>query len=234
MPPIAEIPGTLVGRFRLNQRLGGPRSGVWKAEDPDRQKQVVLRFLTRSLPSDPARRSALLERVRQRAAFHHPALPAIEAVTIEGDALVLREELIEASPLASTQKPLATEQLLKLAFQLADGLRALHARRLVHGALDPDHVLVEADGSFRFTGISLAALTAREDRGEERLLHSSDPGDLTELSFRAPEQVSARGTEIRSDVFSLGAILYEAATGRAPFGATTSTDIATAILRGSP
>ncbi len=233
MPPITELPGSLAGRFRLVQRLGGARSSAWRGEDPDRQKPVVVRVLTRSLPPDPARRAALLERVRQRAAFHHPAFPEIDSIWIEGDALLLCEELVEGTSLSRMNRPLEPAAVLKLAWQLADALRALHARRIIHGALQPDHVIATADG-FRLTGLSLAALTARDDRGEERLLHSADASDLHELSYRSPEQISARGTEARSDVFSLGALLYDAATGLAPFTGANATEIANQVLRGSP
>ncbi|HEY0593179.1 MAG TPA: hypothetical protein VGF40_15515, partial [Thermoanaerobaculia bacterium] len=62
MPPISELPGSMAGRYRLVQRLGGSRSSSWRAEEPEAQKPVAIRVLTRSLPPDPARRAALLER----------------------------------------------------------------------------------------------------------------------------------------------------------------------------
>lgn len=233
MAPSNELPGSVVGRFRLAQRLGGPRSSVWSAED-DRGRKVVVEILARTLPADPARRSALVQRIRQRAALHHLGLVAIHDVIVDGDILAIQIEPLEGTSLDDLPKPFPAPALMKLAWQLADTLAWLHQKGLVHGTLSPAAVLVTPDEDAKLGGFTLAALVGRPDRGEDRLLKSSDPDDVRAILYRAPEQLVGKPLDERSDIYSLGAVLFHAATGKDLFQAASAADAASAVVRNSP
>ncbi|HVR44718.1 MAG TPA: serine/threonine-protein kinase [Thermoanaerobaculia bacterium] len=234
MAPIAETSGNVIARYRLVERLGGPRSSVWIADDTERARRVAIKILSKMLPADPARRTPLLQKIRQRAALHHAGLAGVQDVVADGEVLILEMERVDGEPLSGRPLPLDAPDLLRLAWQLADTLAFIHGRALVHGALTSDDVLLTPEGDARIVGLTLAALTERPDRGEERLLQSTDPADARRLGFRSPEQLARRGLDARSDLFSLGVVLFEAATGTLPFAGTVPTEVAAAVLRKFP
>ena len=232
MQPRNELqPDTDLGEFRLLEEIA-PRT--WRARHLITPREVCLRILARSTASDSARRDEILERVRSAATIAHPAFPVVRSVGVADDWIVMTTDLPAGVPydVAAGGRRLPVKEWGRLAWQLASALDALHKGGVVHGALDGGTVRLDEGGNVRIDGLSYAALTGRIDRGDA----SSLAGELTpsQMAHRSPEALAGMPVDARSDLFSLGVILYRALTGVSPFDAATYGEVVQRVTAGNP
>lgn len=219
-----------IGPYVIGERVG---SSVWLAEDTRGGKNVAVKLLTRSLPKEAAKREAMVRDLRVSAALFHTFLVPIHEITPIGDNLLLVMDVVEGQPLTKflDGKPVDRAVFFQLAYQLASVVKFLHMKGILHGNLNGDAVIVTADGQVRLGGLNVTNLMRRE---RTSLAYQQKGSDPRLVSYLAPEQITSQQIDEKTDVFSLGTVLYEIATGKLPFIGATAPDIARAIVEGQP
>ncbi len=226
-----ESPDTLLLQYRLGERLG---NSVWKAEDTRNGRQVVVKILARQLPRDAAKRDALLREVRVGAALYHSSLVNIVEVVPAGDALILVMDFVDGQPIAAAVhgKPVDRETFFRVAYQIGDALKLLHAKGVIHGNVGGDAVLLMANGQAKLGGFNLATFVQRKESASSAFQQRG--GDERAVAYMAPEQITNQPTTMQTDIFSLGLVLFEMATGRAAYQGLTAAEIARKIVGEQP
>jgi predicted ATPase len=226
-PPAASRPtlepGRRLGRHEIRSPLGAGGMGeVYRAFDTRLQREVAIKILGRR----GRQRSGALERFEQEAraasALNHPNIVSVYDIGEEASHPYIVMELVDGESLRAVMGagPCPGELLLHLAVQVADGLVAAHERQIVHGDLKPENVLVTPQGIAKILDFGLARFRREEEEAEEAGAASEGPL-LGTPGYLAPEVVAGDMGDLRSDQFSLGAILYEMAAGARAFPGRT-------------
>jgi tetratricopeptide (TPR) repeat protein len=220
----------IAGPFAIGERVG---ASVWLAEDTRSGKKVAVKLLTRQLPKEHAKREALIREVRISAALYHTFLVPILEIVGEGDNLLMIMEAVEGEPIARkvTGKPLDKTEFFRVAFQLASVVKYLHTKSILHGNIAGDSVLVTSEGQVKLAGLNIGNLLRRENASSA---YQQKGSDARAVAYLAPEQIASATMDERSDVFSIGTVLYEMATGRLPFPGQAAADVARAIVEAQP
>lgn len=225
------VAGGTILSFRLLERVG---ASVWRAEDTRNGKTVALKILTKQLPRDPARREGVIREIRQGAALYHSSLVTILEICPADDALVMIMEWFGGLPVATAYRGRAADrtEFFRVIYQLADAVKLMQAKNVLHLNIAGDSVLVAANGQVKLAGLNaLTFLPRREGQGSSFSQKGSDPNAV---SYMAPEQITNQMVSTQTDVFSMGVIMYEVATGRRPFLAASAGEIANKIVNEQP
>ena len=235
--------GTTVGHYRVLSRLGSGGMGeVFRAEDLRLGRQVALKVLPEALAADPAQLARFEREARALAALSHPNIVGIHSIEEHDGLRFLTMELVEGTSLdhAIPRTGFAIDAFLSVAVPIAEALAVAHARGIVHRDLKPGNIMLGEDGLVKVLDFGLAKLRpeptprpARErDRSTEAL---TEAGQIVgTVAYMAPEQLEGFEVDHRTDIFSLGVLLYEMATGERPFRGRSSADLMSAILRSEP
>jgi Tfp pilus assembly protein PilF len=220
----------VAGPYAIGERVG---SSVWLAEDTRNGKRVAVKLLTRQLPKESAKRDALVRDVRVSAALYHTFLVPILEIVPEGDNLLMIMDVVEGQPISKKLegKPVDRAEFFRIGYQLAAVVKYLHTKSIVHGNIAGDSVLVTPEGQVKLVGLNIGNLLRRENASNAYQQKGSDP---RAVAYLAPEQIANATADERTDVFSIGSVFYEMATGRPPFTGGAAPDIARAIVEGQP
>jgi len=235
--------GSRLGPYEVLAPLGAGGMGeVYRARDTRLERSVALKVLPESLSVEHDRLQRFEKEARSASALNHPNIVTIYDVGTLDRVSYIAMELVEGKTLRELLHtgPLPLRRLLPLAAQLSDGLAKAHEAGIVHRDLKPENVMMTKDGLVKILDFGLAKLTqSGEEPGEESELptmtRATEPGTiLGTIGYMSPEQASGLVLDARSDQFSLGAILYEMATGRKAFDRATKVQTLSAIVTDEP
>jgi serine/threonine-protein kinase len=232
-------PGASVGVYRIIASIGAGGMGeVYRAHDARLGRDVALKILPDTLAADPAARERFEREARAIAALTHPHIVTIHSTEQHGDVRFLTMELVEGRTLEQMIPPAGIEiaQFFDIAIALADALRAAHAKHITHRDLKPSNVMVTADGRVKVLdfGLASAAAPLAADEGVTRPALTQAGMIIGTIPYMSPEQIEGRAVDHRSDLFSLGIVMFEMAGGRRPFTGDSSAALMSSILRDQP
>jgi hypothetical protein len=216
---------------------------VFKARDTRLGRDVALKLLPASFASDPERVRRFEQEARAVGALDHPNVLVVHDVGAHGGLPYLVTELLEGETLRERLRDggLSPRRALEVAVHVARGLSAAHDKGIVHRDLKPENVFVTRDGRAKVLDFGLARMSGalEIDREGETQAASREPQTspgvlLGTVAYMSPEQARGRPADVRSDVFSLGTVLYEMLAGKRPFAGATAADTLSAILREDP
>ena len=217
---------TVVGQYKVLERLGrGALGEVFRARDTRAGRTVALMAAPPELISRPARRARFLEDARKAATLNHPNIAMLFSIVEQDEGCYLAYEFAAGPSLRDEMAGAALEvrTALHIAAHLADALAEGHAKGVIHGDLRPDTVVVTPKGSVKVLNFGMTSWTTG---GIARAKAATAPDALDReealvAGYLSPEQARGATVDPRSDLFALGAVLYETLTGQAPFAAAT-------------
>jgi len=213
------ILGQVLGHYRLLEQIGAGGMGlVFRAQDEQLERDVAIKVLPPGILSDEAARKHFRREALTLAKLNHPNIGTVyEFANDQGlDYLVM--EFVAGVPLDAklASGPLSEREVLKLGFQLADGLACAHEKGIIHRDLKPANLRLTTDNRLKILDFGLAQLIRHDDFGMTASISTSTQVSGT-LPYMAPEQLRGEVTDQRADIWAAGAVLYELATGRRPF-----------------
>jgi serine/threonine protein kinase len=241
--------GRTVSHYRILDRLGGGGMGVvYKAEDTRLKRFVALKFLPETLSRDGHALERLQREAQAASALNHTHICTIYDIDEDAGLHFIAMELVEGESLKQRMvgRRLDVDEILTVALEVADGLEAAHARGIIHRDIKPANIIVTERGQAKILDFGLAklvpaALAARPGNGVSELATEAvgepltDPGTAVgTVAYMSPEQALGKPLDARTDLFSLGAVLYEMATGRPPFQGETVVAIFDKLLHEAP
>jgi serine/threonine protein kinase/Flp pilus assembly protein TadD len=233
-------PGLVLGNYRLVEKIGeGGMGVVWKARDLKLERDVAVKFLPEASTRSPERRAFFEREAKAVAALSHPSIVTIHAVAEAEGTIFFIMELVKGRPLAKLITPggVSLERFLEVAIPLTDAVAAAHDRGIIHRDLKPGNVMVDEHGTVKVLDFGLAralspaGITRPPEESTTATLDADFAGTVVYMS---PEQLKNEPLDHRSDIFSLGVLLFEWATGRLPFMARTRAGVVAAILKDDP
>jgi serine/threonine protein kinase len=233
--------GGRVGDYQLSALIGtGGMGEVYLARDLKLERQVALKFLSSDLTRDPGRVARFGQEARAASALNHPNVCTIHAIgeTSDGRQFIAMEHIAGETLRARLGRGrLTVDEAVEIATQVGSALSAAHAAGIVHRDLKPENVIVRPDGLVKVLdfGVAKLAPAAASSADTTRGALSTETGVVVgTVPYMSPEQVRGLEVDARTDVWSLGAMVYEMVTGRCPFEGETSSDVLAAILDREP
>jgi serine/threonine-protein kinase len=231
-----EIP-SMIGHYRIIAKIGAGGMGeVYSAHDVRLERDVALKVLPVAALGDEVVRKRFRKEALALSKLNHPHIATIYDFDSDGDVDYLAMEFVAGETLAQkiTNKSLNEKDVAGLGSQIADALEEAHEQGIVHRDLKPGNVMVTAKGRVKVLDFGLAKLLRPGGAAAADTVSDTLQGVSGTLPYMAPEQLREEVIDQRSDIFSLGAVLYEMATGRRPFPETSTSLLLEAILRHAP
>lgn len=229
--------------YQLVEKIGGGGCGiVWKAHDTLLERPVALKFLHDTSASDPSLRERFFREARAASALNHPNIVTIYEINFDGVQPFIAMELVGGRALSEVlreHKRLPPSLTADYAVQLCNGLGAAHRAGIVHRDIKPSNVMLTQDGIIKILDFGLAKSSARESEAGARPDSFGEPLSMAgtvrgTVPYMSPEQAAGDAVGPRSDVFSVGVVLYEMLSGQRPFQGSSNTEIIQALLSGDP
>jgi eukaryotic-like serine/threonine-protein kinase len=237
---VGTVIGTRLGHYLVQGRLGkGGMGEVYLAEDTKLGRQVALKILPPHLAGDPKRQERFRREAKAVAALKHPNIVTIHSVEEAEGVLFLTLELVEGVSLREKidRGPLSSEAIVDIGTQVGEGLARAHDAGILHRDLKPQNVMITEDGGVKLLDFGLAKSLAPRASDPEGQTMTRDTAAGTLLGtpgYMSPEQALGKDVDVRADIFALGVVLYEMATGRSPFRTGTLAAFFDSLLHDAP
>jgi eukaryotic-like serine/threonine-protein kinase len=230
--------GQTISHYRISAELGrGGMGVVYRAHDERLLRSVAIKILSDMSSGSGEARSRMLAEARAASSLHHPGITTIYEVGEDGESIFLVMELVEGRTLRSLllDGPLDAKRIVEIGAQLAEALEAAHSRNVFHGDIKPENIVVQADGRAKLLDFGVAR------RGVDDLVTRTisspvevdvTPGIQGTIAYLAPEQLRCEPADCRADLYSLGVVFYELASGRRPFAAPSLAALISQIISG--
>jgi serine/threonine protein kinase/sugar lactone lactonase YvrE len=240
---VAEFsPGATLSHYRIISKIGAGGMGqVYRAQDTELDRPVALKFLFAELATHQSRLQRFIQEAKAASALNHPNILTVYEIGRAEGMTFIATEYVEGVTLRHYMRrhPKLIE-ILDIAIQIASALVAAHAAGIVHRDIKPDNIMVRSDGIVKLLDFGLAKLTERGEMssGPEEttvaLVHTEPGTMLGTVTYMSPEQAAGRDVDARSDIWSLGVVLYEMVSGHAPFDGASKSHIIVAITDHEP
>ena len=230
-------PGTTLSRYRVLSKIGeGGMGEVYLAEDTTLTRKVALKILPEAVASDRSRMARFIQEAKAASALNHPNILTIHEIGQSDSIHFIATEYVEGQTLRtflSDRRP-SLDERLGIAVQIAGALAAAHQARIIHRDIKPDNVMVRPDGIVKIVDFGLAKLAVPPSSDTDVATQTglaTNPGSvLGTVAYMSPEQARGREIDARTDIFSLGVVLYEMFAGCIPFDGPTPNDAVAALL----
>jgi len=236
--------GQTITHYRITSQLGEGGMGiVYEAEDTNLGRHVALKFLTPALANDANLLQRFQREARAASALNHPNICTIHGIEQHDSQHFIVMELLDGESLADRIRrgPIDLETVLTLGVQLADALESAHSKGIVHRDLKPANIFVTSRGQAKILDFGVAKIDGRAAADQNSMVATVRKDQLTSagqtigtIAYMSPEQARGEITDARTDLFSLGTVLYQMATGFLPFQGDTSALVFDAILNREP
>lgn len=220
--------GQTVSHYKILEKLGeGGMGVVYKAQDTNLDRFVALKFLPERLSNSEQDRARFLQEAKAASALNHPNICTIHGIEEHNGQMFIVMELVEGQMLSEKKNSISFKQAIDIGIQLSEGLAVAHEKGIVHRDIKPDNIMIRKDGIAQIMDFGLAKL-----RGVSRL--TKEGSTVGTAGYMSPEQVQGQDADHRSDIFSLGVLLYELFTGQLPFRGVHETALMYEIVNVDP
>jgi serine/threonine-protein kinase len=231
--------------YRIVSKIGSGGMGeVYLAEDTKLDRKVAIKFLHEEYSRDVDKLGRFIREAKAASALNHPHILTVYEIGDVDDTNYIATEYIEGSTLRDIlhkKEPLQLNHILKIGVQVSEALAAAHAAGIVHRDIKPENIMIRKDGYAKVLDFGLAKLSEQKGsdsistEGETKALVHTNPGVVMgTVWYMSPEQARGKETDLRTDIWSLGVVLYEMIAGRVPFNGETTNHSIIAILEKEP
>ncbi len=229
--------GDRLGRYEILGPIGAGGMGeVWRARDTELDREVAVKVLPEEVASEPRRVERFRREARALAALSHPNLLEVHDVGSSDGLDFVVTELLEGDSLRAAIPPsgLPWQKVVEIGAAAAEGLAAAHGRGIVHRDLKPENLFLTADGRVKILDFGLATIDDELSVDGDSPTVTEDGAVLGTAGYMSPEQLRGQPATAQSDIFSLGCVMYEMASGRRAFSGNTGAELYAAILKEEP
>ncbi|HEY9500116.1 MAG TPA: protein kinase, partial [Pyrinomonadaceae bacterium] len=239
----AELkPGQVVGSYEITSLIGrGGMGEVYLAEDKRLRRKVALKLLPSSVTKDASRLHRFEQEARAASALNHPNIIAIYEIIEANSTLMMATEFVDGETLRHRLSfgALPINEVLNISIQIADALSAAHKAGIVHRDIKPDNIMIRPDGYVKVLDFGLAKLSEPDSaqfftEAYTQQIKTGSGVVIGTVGYMSPEQARGQAVDARSDIFNLGAVIYEMVAGQRPFAGETPSDSLAAILKVDP
>lgn len=220
--------GQTLAHYKIIEHLGSGGMGeVYLAVDSKLDRKVALKFLPAQMTAQPDARARFLQEARAASALNHPNVCTIYDIQEHDGQMFIVMEYVEGQTLRNHKQPFTLKQVVEIGVQVADGLAAAHEKGIVHRDIKTENIMIRKDGIVQIMDFGLAKL-----HGASRL--TKEGSTVGTVGYSSPEQIQGQDTDHRTDLFSLGVVLYELISGELPFKGVHETAIMYEIVNVDP
>ena len=237
--PNSLEPGQLVGPYEITSFIGrGGMGELYLAQDNRLRRKVALKLLPSSFKKDESRLERFEQEARAASALNHPNIIVIYEVFESDTTLMMATEFVDGVTLRErlSSGPLDLNEALSIAIQVADALAAAHKAGIVHRDIKPENIMIRPDGYVKVLDFGLAKLSETGALAEisDHAIQTGSGVVIGTVGYMSPEQARGQPVDARSDIFNLGAVIYEMVSGQKPFKGQTPSDTFAATLKTDP
>lgn len=223
--------GQSISQYRILEKLGeGGMGVVYKATDTKLDRFVALKFLPSHLAASEQDKARFIQEAKSASALNHPNVCTIHDISKHDGQLFIVMEFVDGKSLKDKKEQLGAKQILEIGIQVAEGLAAAHEKGIVHRDIKPDNIMIRKDGIVQIMDFGLAKLYTSGN--VSRLTKAGTT--MGTMGYMSPEQVQGLDVDHRTDIFSLGVVLYELLAGESPFKGVHETAIMYEIVNVDP
>jgi eukaryotic-like serine/threonine-protein kinase len=223
--------GQQISQYKILEKLGeGGMGVVYKAEDTKLDRFVALKFLPPHLAASEQDKARFIQEAKSASALNHPNVCTIHDISEHEGQLFIVMEFVDGKSLKDKKEQIGVKQILEIGIQVAEGLAAAHEKGIVHRDIKPDNIMIRKDGIVQIMDFGLAKLYTSGN--VSRLTKAGTT--MGTMGYMSPEQVQGLDVDHRTDIFSLGVVLYELLAGESPFKGVHETAIMYEIVNVDP